>query len=353
MSQSPFDSNALADELDRLFAQGQLSPSAASNDPLIETATRLSAAPRPMLSPEAAAQIHTAVLAAHAAAQRSNPSRLRLRPSSPAQLLVAAALLILLVAGAAYAAQITIHLFNPVKATITPFPTETPMSPTKPQVNVAPVIAPTSTPTNTPTSNPTPIPPTNTSGISNPLPTATPTLAQPTDTDTVTTSPTATPESTAEPTLPVTLVIEGPIQSMNGNVLVIFNLTVVLDPNDPLLKVLKVGEVVRVEGNIGAGTQVITAVHVTTISVETDVNPVNGQVWQDNGTCSNPPPVWAPANGWRARCQSAPSPGNSGGNGNGSGNGNNGNGNGSDNGNGNGSGNGNDGGMGMGMGMGG
>jgi hypothetical protein len=41
----------------------------------------------------------------------------------------------------------------------------------------------------------------------------------------------------------------------------------------------------------------------------------SGEVWRDDGSCNNPPPPWAPANGWRRRCES----GN--GNGNGSGGG--------------------------------
>ncbi|MBZ0294349.1 MAG: DUF5667 domain-containing protein [Anaerolineae bacterium] len=37
----------------------------------------------------------------------------------------------------------------------------------------------------------------------------------------------------------------------------------------------------------------------------------DGQViWRDNGSCDNPPPAWAPANGWRTRCENQ-SPGTS------------------------------------------
>jgi hypothetical protein len=35
----------------------------------------------------------------------------------------------------------------------------------------------------------------------------------------------------------------------------------------------------------------------------------NGQIiWQDNGACDNPPPPWAPAHGWRARCEGQSQP---------------------------------------------
>ena len=161
--------------------------------------------------------------------------------------------------------------------------------------------------------------------------------------------PMATPtaavkSSTAEPTLPVTIIVEGPIQSISGSTIVIFDLTILLNAAD--LASVHVGDVVRVEGYYAADSQVIIAIRITVIrstpipsgSVET--NPTTGQTWTDPGNCSNPPPPWAPANGWRRRCQGAPSPGNSGGNGNNNGNGN---GDGSDNGNG----------MGMGNGMGG
>lgn len=44
----------------------------------------------------------------------------------------------------------------------------------------------------------------------------------------------------------------------------------------------------------------------------------NGNVmWQDNGRCDNPPPPWAPARGWRARCEGQSPPGQSGNNGQG------------------------------------
>src|SRR5262249_23205753 len=149
------------------------------------------------------------------------------------------------------------------------------------------------------TATSTPIPPNSTSSETA-YPTATPTAgsmdtATPsalhsdaptaTSTETANASPifTATPEST-EAALPVTVIIEGPIQSINGNILVIFNLTVIVNANDPILSTLKVGEVVRVEGNLDNATQVITAIRITTITVETDVNPSSGQVWQDNGT---------------------------------------------------------------------
>ena len=42
----------------------------------------------------------------------------------------------------------------------------------------------------------------------------------------------------------------------------------------------------------------------TQIIDSTTGNDENGPgIWLDNGNCNNPPPDWAPANGWRARCE--------------------------------------------------
>jgi hypothetical protein len=38
------------------------------------------------------------------------------------------------------------------------------------------------------------------------------------------------------------------------------------------------------------------------VEVDVNVNPQSGEVWRDKGNCQNPPPDWAPANGWRRRC---------------------------------------------------
>ena len=36
-----------------------------------------------------------------------------------------------------------------------------------------------------------------------------------------------------------------------------------------------------------------------------------GEAWRDRGNCSNPPPPWAPAHGWRRRCEGGGGSGNS------------------------------------------
>lgn len=172
-------------------------------------------------------------------------------------------------------------------------------------------ISPTATQTQSATETPSPV---NEPVIAETeLPTATPTL---------TASTTITPTATAT-LLPVNLVIEGPVQKIVGNVITIYDIEIELAPDDPLLDVLEPGDVVLVEGNVADN---LSDTPVTGINVEPDDDGVavheDGQMWRDSGDCSNPPPDWAPANGWRARCQGASQSGNQGNNGNGQGQGN-------------------------------
>src|SRR5262245_34841879 len=57
-----------------------------------------------------------------------------------------------------------------------------------------------------------------------------------------------TPEAT-DTDLPITIVIVGPVQTININIITIYNITIHLDPNDPILQTLQVGQVVQVQGN--------------------------------------------------------------------------------------------------------
>jgi hypothetical protein len=165
-------------------------------------------------------------------------------------------------------------------------------------------------------------------------PTATPTVES---TATATSSATPTPDMTTT-SQTVTTVIEGPVEAINGNVITIYGIHIEISDDDPMLDVIEVGDVIHVEGDIDDVT--IAASDITVVGAEDEIfTNDSGEVWRDDGTCSNPPPDWAPANGWRRRCE--------GGNGNvapgslGQGNGNT-----------NGNANGNSGGMGMGSGSG-
>jgi len=161
----------------------------------------------------------------------------------------------------------------------------------------------TSTPTTTPT-----VTPESTSEVT---PSATPTPGTPTPgtpTPTLTTTPTSTG-------MPVIIVIEGPVQAININIITIYNINIQVDVNDPILTVIQIGDIVRVSGNIvdddDDGNTTIIIIAVTVVIVNVDVVIIDGDVWRDSGNCSNPPPPWAPANGWRRRCEN-PSPGGSG-----------------------------------------
>lgn len=113
-----------------------------------------------------------------------------------------------------------------------------------------------------------------------------------------------TPEITPEATQEVSIVIEGPVETINSNLITIFGNTVEIQPTDPLLNVIQVGDVLRVEGDLvtRGNVQVLIAITIIYVEVEVNVNPQTSEIWRDDGSCNNPPPDWAPANGWRRRC---------------------------------------------------
>ncbi|GAB4521771.1 MAG: hypothetical protein OHK0046_33480 [Anaerolineae bacterium] len=104
--------------------------------------------------------------------------------------------------------------------------------------------------------------------------------------------------------LPVFIVIEGPVTTINVNIITIYDFEIELAVDNPLLTVLQIGDVIRVEGDLqGVGTTiVIAAINIVFIDIDVFVN-VDGQVWRGGDDCNNPPPPWAPAEGWRRRCQ--------------------------------------------------
>ena len=108
--------------------------------------------------------------------------------------------------------------------------------------------------------------------------------------------------------LPVTIVIEGPVEQININIIVIFGFEVEINPDDPLLAVIQVGDMVRIEGLLENpmlldGQVIVIAVNIILININIYVNTDGQQVWRDEENCKNPPPPWAPANGWRRRCE--------------------------------------------------
>jgi hypothetical protein len=132
------------------------------------------------------------------------------------------------------------------------------------------------------------------------------------------------PNATA--TLESVIVVEGPVETITDNIVTIYGIDIALNPDDPLLTLIETGDVLHIEAEYEADLTVIVAVTVTIVDEDVNVNPDTGEVWRDEGNCANPPPPWAPANGWRRRCEGAPGnanpPGQGQGNGQGQGGGN-------------------------------
>lgn len=242
---------------------------------------RLRRAPQPELSSEARAMIRARMMDAF-----NHPPMPAPRPVPPRSVIVIAAVLV----GAALIASGVLFVLSRQNQTV--------VTPTAPATFT--LVPPTETPT----------------------PTASPTV---TPSPTLTLTPTVVPSATMQ----VITIVEGPVQTVEGNVITIYGTPIQI----PADATVAVGDVVRVESNDQSGTSQVTTV--TPVAVNRtpspQTNPSSGETWQDDGTCAHPPPDWAPANGWRRRCQGQTqnqNNGNNGNNGNGQNNGNQGNGNG-------------------------
>lgn len=191
-------------------------------------------------------------------------------------------------------------------ATETPAPTRTPALTDTAALTHTPAFTDTAVPTSAPTMTPEPATVTFT-------PSATPSPVTETPTQTMTPSP----EATATATLAINFAIEGVVEGIEDNVIIIYGFRITLAPDDPLLPVIRIGDELRVEGRIG-GNATVRATDVDPMGDNIAVSPDGESTWRDSGDCSNPPPPWAPAHGWRARCGGGGqgAPGNSGNNGN-------------------------------------
>jgi len=120
-----------------------------------------------------------------------------------------------------------------------------------------------------------------------------------------------------EDELPVIIVIEGPVTEINVNIITIYNIQIEVDPDDPILTIIQIGDEIRVSGElVDNDTTVIVLVAITIIIVDVDIFiSDDGDIWRDPENCSNPPPPWAPAVGWRQRCEGGGSSGGGGGGG--------------------------------------
>lgn len=131
-------------------------------------------------------------------------------------------------------------------------------------------------------------------------------------TDTAEATPEVTPEMT--PAVEVTpevvsininIVIEGPVEAINVNVVTIYGLEIELDTHDIRTTVVQIGDRMHVRGHRRHRTRgplVIVAVFYEFVGV--DVIVVDGQLWRDYGDCAVIPPVWADSFTihWHGRC---------------------------------------------------
>jgi hypothetical protein len=119
------------------------------------------------------------------------------------------------------------------------------------------------------------------------------------------------PEATEEPDevdVNITIVIEGPVQTIVTNIITIYNIEIELPENDPRITVVQVGDMMRVRGHHKGhhrhdrGALIIVALVFDFVDI--DVIVFEGQVWRDTLICAIAPPVWADALAvhWHGRC---------------------------------------------------
>jgi hypothetical protein len=130
--------------------------------------------------------------------------------------------------------------------------------------------------------------------------------------------PAATEEAVDDDDSGVIIIIEGPVEKIEVNIITIFSINIVLDDDDPVLTVIRIGDVIRVEGLLadddddqlvsgdfsGGISITIIAIRITFISVEVVI--IDGIIWRDSGTCEGAPPDVVIADGggieWLIRC---------------------------------------------------
>jgi hypothetical protein len=247
---------------------------------------RLQSAPQPMLSPRAFDAIQARLMDA-----LDNP----IPPVKPGITLSVPMLIALVIGAIAIGIMLVLVIIN--LQVIPPTPTQTPTHTL------------TATSTNTPTQTWT------TTYTITPSPTSSPTIAvtytptasatiQLTNTPTTTQTPlvvTTTTTPSIQATSAPIIVIEGNIERIEGNTITIYGIPITLDSDDNILTVIQVGDTIRIEGDYV--NNVLVVIQIVILTDRVTIEPTTGATWVDSGTCANPPPPWAPANGWRRRCE--------------------------------------------------
>jgi hypothetical protein len=80
-----------------------------------------------------------------------------------------------------------------------------------------------------------------------------------------------------EADLDIIIIVEGPIESITNNIVVIFGMEIELDPNDPALRVIRTGDVIRVEGDMADSDTTIVIVAVNIIMIDVHLVTINSQ----------------------------------------------------------------------------
>lgn len=358
----------LAKALDRALpsgSQARLASSGSAADPLVQAALEVANAPRPVLTDAAksrmAAKMFAALDALPAAPTAEAPPTQTITETTTPPSLTASALPrrpinFLLTGIAASAAAVLLVVVGMLAVLDNRDAAPTPTSPSVALLNTdEPTETPTTEATDQPTEESTEIPTTEPTEAITDEPTEAPTvqptteptqapLVQPTDeptviptvqpteeptsapTDAPTERPTAAPNRvTEEPNLSTpretTFIIEGQVEEVLETGVVIAGFEVKLSDRHPLLRVLRAGDWVRVEGQFvdnddtpGNGGMPSFVLDLTETDITLD-NPTeadnavevgpDGEVWRDDGTCRNPPPPWATGGGWQNRCGTA------------------------------------------------
>ncbi|MBK9124647.1 MAG: hypothetical protein IPM16_16220 [Chloroflexi bacterium] len=88
---------------------------------------------------------------------------------------------------------------------------------------------------------------------------------------TVSDTDTASYRVTSDDTSGVVIIIEGPVDEININIITIFGLDIEIDANDPVLTSIRIGDIIRVEGDLLEGSTTIVIVAVTVVIVDIDI----------------------------------------------------------------------------------
>jgi hypothetical protein len=122
--------------------------------------------------------------------------------------------------------------------------------------------------------------------------TATGTLsATPAVTGTLSATPAVT--ATATPSSNVIIVIEGPVINIVNNFITIYDFDIEVEANHPILNLIQIGDLVRIEGAYGSGSVIVATVvsnlsdmqlvNGATVSLEGPVESINGNIIVVNG----------------------------------------------------------------------